>query len=474
MSDSDALPTDPSPEAQHSDDANSTPPARRRGGARVRHERRKKRTTRVDLQSDETAPPSTPPTASRPPRRVSLESAAPADTDRTAPPAPRERPPRSRPRMEASPVLDWLPQAAQRVQQVRPSGGLQMPDLRLLRTTLPLLYVLGGLGFVLLVIFVLGALSGDTEEIPANALWVSTEWTYLPHGDGEVARFAFSLQDAGIGTIYAFASLLRADNTWAGSQDARASFSNAQPEVEAFLADFRAAYPDATVYAWLSIPVSIGDTGYRLDDPAVHQAVADFSLELVQVMGFDGVFLNVRDVYNDNGDDFMALLQAVRRALPTGGRLAVAIPPDWTPADESVPRAGFIAPGTLWARELKQRVALMTDEMAIMAYNSGLDDPNDYADWVAHQVQEYSAALIDLDVESGPSLLVSIPTYDSEPPWHLTTAENVSTAVTGVLRALNESPQTAQVLRGLAVFQSADIDADEWIEYRELWWERTP
>jgi hypothetical protein len=233
---------------------------------------------------------------------------------------------------------------------------------------------------------------------------------------------------------------------------------------------FKNAYPEVELYGWIGFPVQLGPNNYRLDDTTLHRTTAAFSKSVVEDLGFDGVFLNVEQVWNDNADDFVAMLMTVRQELGANVPVAVAIPPDWSPLNADIPKPPLIRPGTEWDTAFKQRVALLTDQMAIMAYNSGLDDPNDYADWVAYQVEVYAQAIAELD--AGAALLIGIPTYDNELPGHNVIAENVPTAITGVRRGLSNLGDAAINVQGIAIYAGWTTDDDEWEQYLTLWGNR--
>lgn len=458
--------------ADVTNDAGMTPPERppKRGRARRRHERRKQRQQQEITEIEQTKLP-TP--RARPVANETVSDPSPVDDlplpDTTLEPSRRSR------RIETESArkrLDWIPQdAKRRVQQVKPSGGFELPKYIRKDVALPILYLIAGIVLVVGSIAVLGLFRDDPEELPANALWLGTEWTYATPTNEEITELVAELRENEIGTLFAWTSRLDEQGRWIGVGEE--GFLEISDTVARFVGQMKSVYPDVTLYAWISVPINVGENGYRLNDEQLQQQVADFSRFSVEELGFDGVFLNVRDIYNDNADDFVSLLQNIRRTLSDDNvLLSVAIPPDWTPSDTTVPSTDIIAPGTEWDKEFKQRVALMSDQMVIMAYNSGLNDPNDYAAWVAYQLDVYADAINELDVEVGPSLLISIPTYDEELPWHNTVAENIGTAIAGVDMGLQQMEDASDALQGLAIFASWETNDLEWREYRRLWVER--
>jgi hypothetical protein len=319
------------------------------------------------------------------------------------------------------------------------------------------------------VIFALGRLRNQPPEINPNALWVGTEWTYEQHTDETIESFAKQLRDHKIGTVYAWVSYLQEDNTW------RQETTGAWDNVVAFREQLKAAYPEVEILGWVSLPVHVGD-GYRLDEVEVLDAVANLSGRVVNDFGFDGVFLNIEPVW-DGDENFLELLRKTRAAVGSDAPIAAAIPPDWSPLGAGIPVPPLIVPGTVWEKEYKQSVALLVDQMAVMAYNSGLITssepsqasftPADYARWMAYQVEVYARAMAELNI--GTQVLIGIPTYDAELPAHDPLVENVPSAIQGLQLGLQQAGDAANVVRGAAIYASWSTDNTEWSQFKRDW-----
>ncbi len=417
---------------------------RRKGRARARHEARKRRN----------------PNLSHEVRDALGREPSPARQRRERIRTPRHTVP--------PPSSDWIPRSARnRVRQVQPAGsGFKLP-MRNLQRWLPVLYAVGSVILIVTIIIALNLLKDEEEVVSPDAIWLGTEWTYVQNDPEQIRALAERLKNHNISTVYAWVSWLKEDGTWAGRRSGTNQFVEIESAVRNFVATFREAYPDATLYGWVGFPVELGADGYRLDDVGVQQRVADFSLKVVDDLGFDGVFLNVEQVWNENADDFVNLLIKVRSRMGDAGLIAVAIPPDWSPAEADIPKPPLVRPGTEWDKRFKQRVALLTDQMAIMAYNSGLSDPNDYVQWVAYQVQTYAQAVHELD--AGAQIIIGIPTYDDALPGHDTRVENVLSALTGVKTGLQASGEAAARVHGVAMYAEWTTDSTEWQQYFEEW-----
>lgn len=353
--------------------------------------------------------------------------------------------------------------------QITPAGGFKLPEIKLPNDR-RIIYAVGGLAVILVVIITLGRFKNSGAKIPPNALWLGTEWTYEDRG-AAINTLVARLGENQIGTVYAWVSWLKDDGTWAGRRDLTNTFSEVEGQVKDFVQQFKAAYPDVKLFGWLGVASNLSDGTDRLSDTTVQQAVADMSERVITEFGFDGVFLNAEPVWN--GDEgFLDMLRTVRLKIGETAQIAVAIPPDWSPVGVDIPVPPLIVPGTIWDLEYKQRVALLTDQMAIMAYNSGLTSDAgftaaDYELWMAYQVKTYAEAVNQL--QSGTVVFIGIPTYPAELPAHDPLVENVGSAIRGIRAGLQEAGGAAASVRGIAIYAEWTTDDTEWAQFKTLW-----
>lgn len=380
-------------------------------------------------------------------------------------PLPESEPPEAEPRSRGKARERQLRRQQRRRPQAAPSSRssrhllspdrvkITLPTIRIPRFRLIIgavigLFLFGG------VILALRGFKPPEPDVMPHALWVGTEWTYAVHEPETIESFAQQLRENRIGTLYAWVSWLQEDATWRGAENFGA--------VRAFIGQMKTAYPELHVHGWIGFPTEIGAVGYRLDNVELQDNIADFSASVVNELGFDGVFLNVEPVWDGN-EDFLELLRKVRASVGDNVPLSVAIPPDWSPEGVNIPVPPLIVPGTIWEKEYKQSVALLSDQMAIMAYNSGLSAADDYAEWVAYQVQVYADAVSELG--QGTELLIGIPTYEAAPPAHDPLVENVESALQGYANGLRQSGDAASFVRGLAIYAEWTTDDLEWAQF---------
>ncbi len=317
--------------------------------------------------------------------------------------------------------------------------------------------VAGILAAALTVILALLVLLRPKEPIGHNAIWIGIRWGEEVHTDDEVESLARLLHAEGIDVVYVWTSWLQDDGTWSET-----TFEN----MAAFVEQFKRYYSDARLDAWIGIPVELPD--YRLDDEDIRAEIAAFSSQVLSTFGFDGIHLNAEPVWN--GDEyFPVLLREVRQAIGEDIILSVAVPPDWNTGVPGIPAGPYTTADAHWSREYKQRVAFLSDEIAVMAYNSGLSTPEEYQIWMAYQVSQFAGALSPLGVDT--QLIFGIPTYDAEPPGHDPAAESVPAAISGIKQGLDAVGAAAQLVRGVGIYAEWSTDAAEWTAYRQFWFD---
>jgi hypothetical protein len=346
------------------------------------------------------------------------------------------------------------------------TSNLPRLDMKYVR---PLVLVIAAGAFMLALILGVGLFKDDPVLPDPNALWIGQDWTYAAPTTERLTSLIQRVDENRIGTVYARVSELNFDGTWTGDPQQANQFAEVEDAVSGFASAFKAQAPDTTLLGTISVRVDIGqDDGYRLDNPTIQRVVAEFSARVVGGLGFDGVFLVVEPIWADNSDDFLDLLRMVRTSIGDDAILAVAVPPDWTPEDPEVPSTALIAPGTVWPREFKQRIALVgVDQIVVQAYNSYLTDEDDYIAWMAYQVASYAEAIGDL--ETGTEVLIGLPTYDSLPPAHDARIENVPAAIAGVRQGIAQAGDFGTTIRGLAIYAEWETDEIEWEQYRVNW-----
>lgn len=358
--------------------------------------------------------------------------------------------------------------------QILPQDRFKFPTIKLPANQ----FVIGiplGIIVILAVIATLAYFKNEEPESLPNAIWLDKSWTYGEREDAEIVEYANQLRQNRIGSVYAYVSTLGINNTWSGGQEGRGSFMQSRENVGEFVTQFRQAYPGVRLYGWIEVWTNLDAAdGYRLDDEQLQENVADFSKRMIDELGFDGIFLDVKPLFTGN-EDFVRLLRGVRAAVGLDTPIAIAVPADLTPDDEDVTPLPDIAPGTMWDDNYKKRVMVSANEIVITVYQSYRDNPLDYINWVAYQVETYVNIISELasDTTIDTRILVSIPNYQVESEAHNPTIETIAAALDGVNIGLGAVDETLQpLLTGVAIFSDRDLSDAQWDIYRQKWLNR--
>lgn len=372
----------------------------------------------------------------------------------------RERQRRRRARKSQSTAV---PSALRRAgRQLTPQDAITLPDIRKIPYIRQIgLAVLAGVFMVALILLV-GLFKDDTGEAPPNAIWLGDDWTLAERTESDVADLVERLREHEIGTVYAWLSWLQPDGMWSGRPERDENFNDYEQQVIAFAETFNRLYPEARLYGWLYINLP---TDVIADDEVVG-SISAFSLRVTDRLNFDGVFLDVQPVWNDD-ENYLALLQGVRSMVGQNTPIAASIPPDWTPEGVDIPQPAVIAPGTVWDTAYKQRVALMVDQLVVQPYNSYLTSATDYPAWVAHQVEVYAEAVAELRTTT--QVVIGLPIFEANPPAHDPTVETLGGALVGINMGLEQAGDSADVITGVGIFVERDMTADDWQTYRTGW-----
>jgi len=316
------------------------------------------------------------------------------------------------------------------------------------------------------VILGLGFINPLEIDEGSNAIWLDQQWTYTSLDDSELIELGSTLNDNQINLVFAYTSSLLENGAWGGNPDGRNRFSEVQTSLRNFVQRMKQINVDGQVFAWVEIQASTPD-GYRLSSSTLHQTVADFSRQLIENFGFDGILLDVKPIFDDNMD-VLALMRTVRATIGIETPIAIALSPDLTPTDAGIVISNLIAPDTARTEEYKQRVALQADMVVVTAYNSYLNNPVDYINWVQYQVETFGNAMTNIDTSA--ELLISIPNYAEIPQAHDPSVESIAGALDGVARGIASlDDERRGVVRGVAIFTDSRLNENDWRIFQEKW-----
>lgn len=291
-----------------------------------------------------------------------------------------------------------------------------------------------------------------------NGIWMRRHWLHGgPEVDGHEDRLRAELAAAaranGIRRLYPFLGPM--DHEGHPGWREQGFINRYEPErVAAFTAAMAELDPTLRVIPW---------TGGTWPNDVVFAApgriasFVDHTRVLTHELGAAGVQLNVEPMPSFT-DGYLELLGAVKGAIGPDRVLSVAAYPPPTlhqPAEE-----------VHWSLPFLEDVCLASDELAVMAYDTGLKYRPLYRALVARWTRQLAETLPPPEA-GGCVWLVGLPSYEDDEPWHRPDIETIDEALRGVVDALEDGAPAN--FRGVAVYASWTTDAKEWAAYDRLW-----
>lgn len=291
---------------------------------------------------------------------------------------------------------------------------------------------------------------GGAHDRGRNALWIGhgwlgdDRWFRLYHKDKSAFREPARLADLraklrrhGIGDVFPHLCPCENDGSIAASDPV---------QVERFLDSMEGV----RVIPW------IGGNAYttaHLADPAWRQRFAESAGDLLRRHPrLAGVQVNIEPC-RDGDADFLALLDAVRPALPEGKVLSVAAYPP--------PTVLHRAPDCHWGEPYVREVSKRADQIAFMCYDTAIFLPKLYVNLMADWTRDCLEWSPDSDV------LIGLPAYDDDGVgYHHPDVENLPNALRGLHGALGGKPLPANY-QGIAIYAGWEMDGAEWALLRD-------
>ncbi|MFF5211888.1 hypothetical protein [Streptosporangium sp. NPDC000396] len=282
-----------------------------------------------------------------------------------------------------------------------------------------------------------------------DALWLGHAWVDGRKSAADVRNLAARLRKTGIRDVYVHSGPFDSDGSLPATKHSNAGN---------FLKWWRAELPKVRVSAWLGQKV---DGFLDLDDPASRQRVLD-GVRDIMALGFDGVHYNFEPL-GDGDTAFLDLLTRTRQ-LVGDGLLSTSTPQiEPFPLTRPIVRTA-ISHDKYWSPDYFRQVAALTDQVAIMTYDSYLPSELLYGGYVVRQ----GTLALEL-VPEEKTVLIGAPAYHDHGISWGDAAESVATAAEGARLALTAHGKPRERF-GLALYVDFAATAEDWKEYDQFWY----
>jgi hypothetical protein len=284
-----------------------------------------------------------------------------------------------------------------------------------------------------------------------DALWMGHAWVDGRKTAADVDALAARLRQSGIRDVYVHSGPFEADGTLRAGK---------YPNAANFLKWWREKLPGVRVSAWLGQVVEDGVSGsLDLADPATRTKIVAGAKALSD-LGFDGVHYDFEPV-PDGDRSFLDVLTQTRQAIGTK-LLSTA-----TQQIEPLPGMRFplrliVGHDKYWTPGYFRQVADLTDQVAIMTYDSWTPLPSLYGGHVVRQTT-LAMGLVPEDK----TILIGAPAYHDHIVGLSDFAESVAAAADGARLALTEDGPRSNL--GLALYVDFAATEEDWKEYETAW-----
>jgi hypothetical protein len=283
-----------------------------------------------------------------------------------------------------------------------------------------------------------------------DAEWLGHGWVDGRHGQSDVDGLATASRGNGIRDLFVHAGPFRDDGTLDPALRPRARW---------LIGALHAALPGVRVQAWLGAHPVPGQL--RLDRAAIRAAIL---VAVGQVLdeGFDGVHYDYEPVEDGNTD--LATLLAATHELTGRRHATLSLSASFLAPLPGIATGVALLPGrfAVWSADYLHRLAAHVDQVAVMAYDTGLLTASTYGGYVRRATGIALGA-----VPAGVALLVGVPAYHDDNLRHHAGAETMAAALRGVRLALGSRPPRRQF--GVAVYVDFTATAADWASYRRDW-----
>ena len=210
--------------------------------------------------------------------------------------------------------------------------------------------------------------------------------------------------------------------------------------------------PNLERIAWIYVGNEAGLGSVDLAAPGTKEALVKTAKRLLDEGGFEGIQWDY-EICRDGDKDFLELLRMSREALPEGTFIGVCAPTNY-----AWPLSGFG-----WSEEYFREVAQLSDQIALMIYDTGMVLPRLYA----RHVRRQTAVLKDAVEGTDCTVLFGLASYGQGFRSHNPRAENLSIGIRALRTGLESNP--SENFEGLSIFADYTTSDEEWKEYLSNW-----
>lgn len=291
-------------------------------------------------------------------------------------------------------------------------------------------------------------------SVGPNAVWARHQWVGESHSAGEYDDLARQLRENKITDVFFHVGPLEGDGSIPVEK---------YPNAGDLVKNLHGRYPGVRLQAWIGQITAAAGGSLALQDAAVRERIVMSSEKFLE-LGFDGIHYNVEPLASGDSD-FVALLRLARAMTNQRGAVLSIAAEEPDPSGLVGDLARLTSSGYhAWSYEYYLELTNYVDQIAVMSYDTGI--PRDWA--YAAVIRRYTARLITL-IGGKVTLFMGVPTYPDQLPAHRADAENMESALTGILQGVAGYADSELASFGVAIYAQWTTTDDDWTTYRAMW-----
>ncbi|RIK06866.1 MAG: hypothetical protein DCC49_10930 [Acidobacteria bacterium] len=293
-----------------------------------------------------------------------------------------------------------------------------------------------------------------SHSVGPNAVWARHQWVGEPHTSEDYDALAEELSENRITDVFFHVGPLDGDGSISPEK---------YPNAADLVKNLRLRHPTVRIQAWIGqITVASGGP-LELADKEVRKRIVATSGKFLD-LGFNGIHYNVEPL--PSGDrDFIDLLSLARALTKARGAVLSIAAEEPDPSGLAGDLARLISSGYhAWHYDYYLELTDYVDQIAVMSYDTGVP-----VNWVyAAVIRRYTARLITL-IGGKVTLFMGIPTYSDQLPAHVSSAENMESALTGIVQGVEGYSDSQLAKFGVAIYAQWTTTPEDWATYRRVW-----
>lgn len=296
----------------------------------------------------------------------------------------------------------------------------------------------------------IGTVAPSARSSGHDALWMGHAWVDGRRGQAEVDALAARLRRTGIRDLFVHAGPLSDNGGLDPRLDPRASWLTGQ---------LHRLLPAVRVQAWLGDIVGPGHL--NLQDARTRARILASDRQILGD-GFDGIHYDLEPV-GDGDPGYLALLTASHALLSAEHKtLSAAVDQIEPVSGLRIPEQWIFGRAHWWSSGYLHMVATRVDEVALMTYDTGMQDRASYTGYIRHETRLALAA-----VPPTVTVLMGAPAYYASSLGHNGSAETVGAALRGIGLAIGPGPVRRPF--GVALYADYSATASDWNTYETDW-----